>query len=149
MRVIVLAVCLFFSSTYSKAATETLQMAADKAAQAVELARKGDYGRLSATQTNMILEARNRLQQLANENASTEDFDSSERRIFDHARERINRLTRRTDKQRVVCKRAMKIGTRFLETECSSVAQREARAEGSRERTEQIQRPICPNDACQ
>jgi hypothetical protein len=148
MRQIILAICVVLCSAFSHAATETLKSAAQQAAQAVELARKGDYGRLSAVQMNMILEARNRIQLLANENASIEDFDSNEQRIFDHARERINRLTRSTDKERLVCKRVMKTGTRFVESECLTVAQREARAKSARERTEQIQRPICPNALC-
>jgi hypothetical protein len=144
MRALVLAICVILASTYSNAA-ETLQSDADKATQAVELARRGEYGRLSDVQINMITEARNRIARLAEENASVEDFDSSERRIYDHARERINRLTRSTDKQRLVCKRVVKTGTRLIEAECLTVAQREARARGSRERSEQIQRAGCNN----
>ncbi len=103
MRVLVLAVCLFVASGPSNAAEETLQSAVQKATQAVELARKGDYGR--------------------------------------------NRLTRSTNKARIVCKRVVKTGTRLIEDECLTIAQREARAKMSRERTELIQRGGCSNEA--
>jgi hypothetical protein len=149
MRTLLFAICLCIATTHSGATTETttetLKSAAEKAAQASVLAKKGEYGRLSAAQINMILEARNRIERLAMENSSIEDFDASERRIYDHAIERINRVTRSTDKQRMVCKKVVKTGTRLVESECLTVAQREARAKSSRDRTDQIQRAGCNN----
>jgi hypothetical protein len=148
MRTLIFAICLCIGSTHSIATEDTLQSAAKKATQAVELARKGEYGRLSSVQINMLVEARNRLTQLAKENASVDDFDSGEQRILDHALERINRLTRSTNKERLVCKKVVKTGTRFVTNECLTVAQREERAKSSRDRTEQIQRAICNNAQC-
>ena len=149
MRILIFAICFCLSITNVHAAAETIQSAAKKATYAVELARKGDYGRLSTVQINMLLEARNRLSQLANANASIDDFDADEQRSFEHALERINRLTRSANKERVVCKYVIKTGTRFGTRECLTVAQREARAKSSRDRTEQIQRAICNNSAAQ
>ena len=147
MRVLVFAICLCLGSTSVNAMVETLQSAAEKAAQALELARKGEYGRLSNAQINMVLEARNRIERLAKENSSFADFDAEEQRVFDNARDRINRLTRSANKARMVCKKVVKTGTRLIEDECLTIAQREARAKMSRERTELIQRGGCSNEA--
>jgi hypothetical protein len=146
MRALIFSFCFLIASSNCFATVETLKSAADKAIQAAELARKGEYGRLSTTQINMVLESRNRIERLAKENSSFEDFDAKEQRIFDSARERINRLTQRSNSARVICKRVVKTGTRLIENECLSVAQREARAKASRERTDQIQRAACNNN---
>lgn len=140
MRTLRLAFCFVITSSQNFAAVETLQSAAEKAAQASALASNGEYGRLSTTQVNMVFEARNRIERLALENSSFKDFDAKEQRIFDNARERINRLTQRTNSARIICKPVVKTGTRLIENECVSVAQREARAKLPRERTEQILR---------
>lgn len=141
-----LSVCCCQAATeVPEAAAETLQTASEKASRALSLAEKGEYGRISKTQLNMIKEARNRIDRLALENASFADFDPEEKRLFEHASERINRLTRSTDKARIVCRRVVKTGTRLIESECLSVAQREARVKGAKERTEQILRGGCSN----
>lgn len=143
MRIFALLISFYFGVSNSHATTETPQTAAEKASIAVALAQKGEYGRLSKVQYFMIKEAHSRIEQLAQANASFEDFDSDEKRIFDHASERINRLTRRTDENRMVCKRVVKTGTRLAESECLTVAQREARAKGSRERVEKFLTGVC------
>lgn len=137
------ASCCLASNEVPDETVETPQTAAEKASRALSLAAKGEYGRISKVQINMIKEARNRIDQLSQENASFADFDSAEKRIFDHASERINRLTRSTDKGRMVCRRVVKTGTRLSGNECLTVAQREARVKGARERTEQLLRGAC------
>jgi hypothetical protein len=142
LHMLVLAFLMLSNSAW---ATVTLSAAAENAALAVDLARKGEYGRLSTAQINMLLEAKNRLEKLARENTSLAELDEDERETFDSALGRVERLTRSDNKNRVVCKKVVKTGTRLVESECLTVAQREARAKNSRERSEQLQRGLCNN----
>jgi hypothetical protein len=147
MKHFILALGLSIFSLWSFAAderpVETMKSAAEKATLVVELAEKGKYGRLSRTRINMLTEARNRIIALADEHETFEQMDAREQGVFVHARERLNRLTQADNKRRMVCKRVARIGTRVTDAECLTVEQREARADGSAERTDMIQRSGC------
>lgn len=131
----------------NSAVAETMQSAAEKAQLVVELAERGDYGRLSKTQINMLIESRNRIVLLAADHEAFADMDQREQKVFVAARERLNRLTQANNKDRMICKKVVKTGTRLVESECLTVAQRERRAEGARERTSRSQGWDCNNKA--
>jgi len=138
--------CLFLSAG-SIAADVSLQDIADRAHLTLELARKGGYGRLSAGQINMILAAHNRIVKLADSNKSLNELDKLELSALEYSRARLDKLTKSVDKDRLVCRKVIKTGTRLIKSECLSVAQREERARAAQLAAEQIQRVVCGNDA--
>jgi hypothetical protein len=144
-----LMLALFFGSfcSMSYANAETPESVAKQASITLELARKGGYGPMSERQLNMIQESYARLEALAAQNKTMADLDSEELERLRAARERIERLTKSADANRIVCKRAVKTGTRLIKAECLTVAERERRARGARERTERLQNQTCPNGA--
>ena len=138
--------CLILS-TASIAADVSLQDIADRARLTLELARKGGYGRLTVGQVNMILAAHNRIVKLAERHKSLNELDKLELSTLQNSRARLDRLTKSGDKDRLVCRKVVKTGTRLIKSECLSVAQREERARAAQLAAEQIQRVVCGNDA--
>jgi hypothetical protein len=151
MKKLLFSLCIGFFAVQAQAEAqrvlETMQSAAEKADLVIDLAKRGDYGRLSQTRINMLTESRNRIVELAAEHKTFAEMDEQEQRVFANARERLNRLTQADNKDRIVCKRVVRTGTRFTDSECLTVAQRERRAEGSRARAASAQGQICNAEA--
>lgn len=109
----------------------------------VDLANAGQYGSLSRRQLQMVNAALVKIEDLAAGKIQVSELSSSERDDLDDARTRIDQILRARNKNRIVCQRDVKTGTRLAKVECLTVGQREERANNARKQTASMQRTTC------
>jgi hypothetical protein len=110
---------------------------------AIGLARSGEYGQLGRSQLSRLDRARNQIAKLLDGHASALELRPDDRIALYNAQEYITSTLRNDDKDRMICKREVRTGTRVPKTECLTVAEREARAETARDNTDKHQRDVC------
>lgn len=118
---------------------------------AVEMARDGVYGRLARGGMERVERARDLIVDLLEGRDSAMELGPEDRIALFNAQEVIRAELNSDQKSRKVCKREPVIGSRLPKTVCLTVAEREARAQASREGTEELFRSVChagPGNAC-
>lgn len=110
---------------------------------ALDLARKGEYGRISRGSHEELKAARDRIAGLLEGHASKDELQPDARLAVQHAEDAIQAIIQSQDKNRMVCRREAGTGSRLPRNECLTVAQREARARAAMESTESVQRMNC------
>ncbi len=107
------------------------------------LARDGTYGRLKRGSMSQAEAARNKIATLLEGHESAMELRPEERIELYNAQELIVAMVRNDDKGRMVCKKEMRLGSRFPTTECLTVAQREDKARSARNDTHDTMRTVC------
>ncbi len=137
--------------------TATLAQRADAAAEKItdaeafvdeiddtlSLARDGTYGRLKRGSMSQAETARNKIADLLEGHESAMELPPEERIELYNAQEVIVAMVRADDKGRMVCKKEIRVGSRFPTTECLTVAQREEKARRARNDTHDTMRTAC------
>ena len=167
IRILVLSALLVLSSAgYGSAAasadTKTLSERADAQAesiadteqylasidQALELASKGEYGRLKRGSEEKLQAARDRIAVLLKGHASARELRPDDRIAVFNAQEVIKSIIQNQDKDRMVCRREAPTGSRIPTTECLTVGEREDRGRAASEGTAKVLREVCvPGEA--
>ncbi|MCB1642431.1 MAG: hypothetical protein KDI37_11915 [Xanthomonadales bacterium] len=101
----------------------------------VELARAGEYGKIKPADLGRLDEARSRITELLEGHEHARQLSAEERIELFNAQELITSIVRNDDKSRRVCTKVHGTGTRIARSECLTVAQREQRAQETREAT--------------
>jgi len=107
------------------------------------LASTGQYGDLRRGAAKDLQAARDRIATALGSRATLDALPEDDRLAIQNAEDAISAILRNKEKDRMVCKRGIKTGTRFATSECMTVAQREARAASSAESTRMVQREGC------
>ena len=107
------------------------------------LADQGQYGRLERGSDKKLQALREQVAGLLEGRASIDELPADDEVKLLNAQGRIAAILRNQDKDRVVCKREARTGSRLAVTECMTVAEREARAASAGEATEKVQRNVC------
>ena len=113
---------------------------------ALELAANGQYGTLKRGSMEKLQRERDRIADVLAIRTAVADLSPSEALTIQNAADGITAILRSKEKERMVCTREIKTGTRFSTPECMTVAQREARANSSSEVIGKIQREVCIPD---
>lgn len=98
----------------------------------LELAGKGEYGRLKRGSERRLQAARERIADLLNGHASTSELRPDDQFALVNAEETIKSIVQNEDKSRVVCRFQASTGSRIAAKECMTVAEREERARQAR-----------------
>ncbi len=114
---------------------------------ALQMARDGQYGRLSSADMAMLREAHARVSSSLEGAASLNELSPEQRAVVEAAREQMAALLRSDDKDRKICKRIELTGSRVMGMECLTVAQREARARAARAMAGDSLRGFCVPDS--
>lgn len=107
------------------------------------LADSGEYGTLKRGAPKKLQAERDRIASVLANRATFADLPAQDRLAIQNSEDAITAILRNKDKDRMVCTRQAKTGTRFATTECMTVAQREARASSAAEATGTVQRETC------
>lgn len=107
------------------------------------LAATGQYGTLKLGAGKELRSARDRIANVLGSRTTFADLPVDDRLAIQNAEDAITAILQNKDKERMVCTREAKTGTRFATTECMTVAQREARAGSAAEATGKVQREVC------
>ena len=110
----------------------TLAMAAD-----------GQYGNLKRGSAKKLQVERDLIASILATKPTVADLSPDEALTIQNAEDGITAILRSKEKDRMVCTREAKTGTRFATTECMTVAQREARSNSAAEATGNVQRNVC------
>lgn len=113
---------------------------------ALQMARDGQYGRLSSADMASLREAHARVNAALEGAASLNELSPERRAEVERAREQMAVLLRSDDKDRKICKRVELTGSRVMGMECLTVAQREARARAARSMAGDALRGFCVPD---
>jgi hypothetical protein len=161
LRVLAISCLLLFSSAAFGRATisETKTVAERADAQAakisdaeaymeeidanVRMARAGDYGRLHKAQLARIETARRRVGKLFEGHESAMELPLEERIELYNEIQAIQHALKADDKDRIICKRGPRTGSRLAVTECNTVAQLQQRAKFAKEMSNDLQRMVC------
>jgi hypothetical protein len=111
--------------------------------QTLALAGKGQYGKLKRGAADDLQSARERIASALAGRTTFVGLPANDQLKIQNAEDAIAAILRNKDKDRMVCTREAKTGTRFSTTECMTVAQREARASSAAEATGTVQRETC------
>ncbi|MGV8921821.1 MAG: hypothetical protein ACOH1L_00515 [Thermomonas sp.] len=109
----------------------------------LELAANGQYGTLKRGSSEKLQVERDRIASVLAIRATVADLSPDEALTIQNAEDGITAILRSKEKDRMVCKREIKTGTRFSTTECMTVSQREARASSAADATGTVQRNVC------
>ena len=113
----------------------------------LELASKGEYGKLKRGSEKRLRAARDLIAGLLEGHASARELPQADRIAIFNAQETIKSIIDSQDKDRMVCSRTTTIGSILPATECMTVGERERRGRDLREGTDKIQRNACvPNE---
>lgn len=137
--------------------TATLAQRADAAAEKItdaeafvdeiddtlSLARDGTYGRLKRGSMSQAEDARDKIASLLEGHETAMELPPEERIELYNAQELIVAMIRNDEKGRMVCKKEIRVGSRFPTTECLTVAQREEKARAARAGTHDTMRTVC------
>ena len=108
---------------------------------AVELAKKGEYGKIKQKERAVLDDSYARLKQLLDGHDSPLELPLAERIEVFNAQERIVAIVERHPKDTMICRKKQSTGTRIPATECLTIAQREARARSAREAMDRLAKP--------
>ena len=108
---------------------------------AVELAQKGEYGKLDSKERRTLDESYKRLHTLLDGHDSPTELPLDDRIEIFNAQERIVAILDRHPKDTMICRKKKSTGTRIPATECLTIAQREARARNAREAMDRLAKP--------
>ena len=109
----------------------------------VELALRGEYGRLRRGADRRLLSARDRIAGLLKGHPTTTELGPKDRIDLVNAEEVIKAIIKNDDKDRLVCKYEAATGSRMATKECLTVAEREARAKRARRNTIEARQHVC------
>ncbi|HEU0152900.1 MAG TPA: hypothetical protein VFQ84_06110 [Arenimonas sp.] len=115
----------------------------DEIDESLALAREGTYGRLKRGSMAQAETARNKIADLLEGHENAMELQPDERIELYNAQELITAMIRNDDKGRMVCKKEIRLGSRFPTTECLTVAQREEKARGARSGANDTLRNVC------
>jgi hypothetical protein len=107
------------------------------------LAREGTYGRLKRGSMIQAESARDKIAKLLEGHETAMELQPEERIELYNAQELITAMIRNDDKGRMICKKEIKLGSRFPTTECMTVAQREEKARSGRAGINDTMRTVC------
>lgn len=107
------------------------------------MAAVGTYGALRRGAVRDLQAARDRIATALGTRATLGALPEDDRLAIQNAEDAISAILRNNEKDRMVCKRVTKTGTRFETSECMTVAQREARAASAAEATGVVQGIYC------
>ena len=110
---------------------------------AIRMARAGQYGNIARSEHRRIDSAQRRIHNLLAGHASAAELDHEDRVGLYNAQEQVRAVLRNDDKDRMVCRRETKTGTRVPKVECLTVAEREERAETARQSIDRMTRGLC------
>jgi len=110
---------------------------------AIELAKEGGYGKLQRGSEARLASARETIGTLLRDVADPRELPVDKRLELFNAHETIASIIQHQDKNRVVCTRERKTGSRLGTTECLTVGEREERAKVSAELARDTQRVMC------
>ena len=110
---------------------------------AIELAKEGGYGKLQRGSEERLANARARIGALLRDVADPRELPADKRIELFNAHETIASIIQHQDKNRVVCTRERKTGSRLGTTECLTVGEREERAKVSAALARDTQRVMC------
>ena len=109
----------------------------------VDLARRGEYGKLSSKDRKQLDTSYARLKTLLDGHDSPLELPLEERIDLYNAQEVIVAIINRHPRDTMICRRKQATGTRIPQTECLTIAQREARSRGAKEAMDRLPRPMC------
>ena len=115
----------------------------DEIDQTLSLARDGTYGRLKRGAMSQAETARNKIAALLEGHENAMELPAEERIELYNAQEVIVAMVRADDKGRMICKKEIRLGSRFPTTECLTVAQREEKARSARAGVNDSVRTVC------
>jgi hypothetical protein len=98
----------------------------------IEGAREGIYGKIRKRDMDRVVQSQEQIEALLADRKGPVTLTHDEQIQLTNAQEAINAIIQADDKSRIVCTRAKVIGTRFAQTECVTVAERERRADVAR-----------------
>ncbi|PKM03804.1 MAG: hypothetical protein CVV16_07600 [Gammaproteobacteria bacterium HGW-Gammaproteobacteria-6] len=98
----------------------------------VEGAREGVYGKIRKRDMDRVVQSQKQIEALFADRQGPITLTRDEQIQLTNAQEAINAIIQADDKSRIVCTRAKVIGTRFAQTECVTVAERERRIDVAR-----------------
>ena len=107
------------------------------------MAANGTYGDLRRGASKDLQNARDAMVRILGTRTTLDNLPHEDLLALQNAEDSIGAILRHNEKDRMVCKRANKTGTRFATSECMTVAQREARAQSAGEATGLLQREEC------
>lgn len=107
------------------------------------LARDGTYGPIKRGSMVQAESARGKIARLLEGHENAMELEPEERIELYNAQEVIVAAIRNDDKGRMVCKKEIRLGSRFPTTECLTVAQREEKARSSRSGVNDTMRTVC------
>jgi hypothetical protein len=114
---------------------------------ALDMARDGQYGRLTRGELTRITTARDTIARLLEGHDNAMELPPQERIELYNAQELITATINNDDKSRIVCLREARLGSRLSTTECLTVAEREIRRNAAYDSVDKQQRQICiPSD---
>lgn len=115
----------------------------DEIDESLALARDGTYGPLKRGSMGKAEAARNRIASLLEGHENAMELRPEDRIALYNDQELIVSMIRNDDKNRMVCKKEIRLGSRFPTTECLTVAQREDKARNARNDTHDTMRTVC------
>ena len=131
------------ANTHAERITDAKQYLAD-IDNDLALAKNGEYGRLKRGSGDQLQAARDRIADLLEGHATANALSPENRIAIFDAHTLISSILNNQDKNRVVCRKIAKTGSRLtIASECLTIAEREARAQAMRENTDAIQRMDC------
>jgi hypothetical protein len=110
---------------------------------AIDLAKKGTYGKLPKGAHSKLDESREFIGTLLKGDADPRQLPDDQRLALYNAHETIRSIINNDDKSRIVCKKEQHLGSRMATTECLSIGEREALAKQSASETADILRSTC------
>ena len=119
----------------------------DRTRDVIALARSGGYGRIKTSDLERAVAAQAKIETLLGNRSDANGLTDEQQLELANAQQTINSVVRADDKNRIVCTRGARTGSRLPARECMTVAQREARAATSRKATAELQRSLgCERD---
>ena len=115
----------------------------DEIDETLDMARAGTYGRLKKGSMVQAEMSRDKIADLLEGHENAMELQPDERIELYNAQERITAMVRNDDKGRMICKKEIRLGSRFPSTECLTVAQREEKARAGRAGANDTLRSVC------
>ena len=110
---------------------------------AIELGKKGTYGKLPKGASARMDAARDLIGDLLKGDVDPRSLPDDQRIAIFNAHSTIESILKRDDKSRVVCTREQHLGSRMATTECKTIGEREELAWHSSRETADLIRTVC------
>ena len=107
----------------------------------VELAKRGEYGKLTAKDRKQLDASYARIKGLIGDHEDPRELPLEDRIDMLNAQEVIVGIVERHPRDTMICRRKQSTGTRIPQTECLTIAQREARSRGAKEAMDRLAKP--------